>query len=84
MHLELSQKEQFKKIKEATVDSISNKIVDENMNASITSPQNSLQTAKNEHDKKRPRKKDKSPEEKPKIVDNLRLIQQYKDKFVRQ
>ena len=45
------------------------------MNVSITSPQNSLQTAKNEHDKKMPRKKDKSPEEKPKVVDNLRLIQ---------
>ena len=75
MHLEISQKEQFKKIREATVDSISNKIADKNMNVSITSPQNSLQTAKNEHDKKMPRKKDKSPEEKPKVVDNLRLIQ---------
>ena len=39
---------------------------------SRTSPQNSLETVKNEHDKEIPRERYISPEEMQKIIDDLR------------
>ena len=70
MHLQLHQKEQFKKKAEMTGDLIGNKIVDRITKVSKTSPQNNSETQTEILKKKRY----VSPEEIQKIINDLRLI----------
>ena len=55
-----------------------------------SSPQNNPETITNEHDEEIPKERHISPDEKQKIIDDLRSIQQYNNgisknnKFVRQ
>ena len=72
MHLNLLQKEQFKKTAEATGDMISGKIANNINKASIQSPQNTSETVKRETEI--PRERYVSPEERQQIIDELRLI----------
>ena len=65
MHLKLSQKEQLKirKIVEATVDLIDNKITNGIAKVPKTLQQNNSERTANEHDKKIPKERYISPEE---------------------
>ena len=73
MHLKMLQKEQFKKVAEASDDFIGNKIADRITKVSKTSPQNNSEENM-EHDRKMQREKYISPEQRQKIIDYLRLI----------
>ena len=53
---------------------ICNKIADRIRKVSKTSPQNSSETVKNEHDKEIPKEKYVSPEKWRKMIDDLRLM----------
>ena len=83
MHLKLLLKEQFKKKKDTTGDTAITKV-------SKTSQQNNSEIVTNEHDKEIPKEIKISPEETQKIIDDLKLINQYNNgiskinKFVRQ
>ena len=58
---------------EAT-DLIGNKIVDKITKVPKTSTQNNTETVTNEHDKQVPKERYISPEERQKMIDDLRLI----------
>ena len=59
---------------EATGDLIGNKITNRIIKVSKRSPHDSLETVKNENDKEIPTERYISPEERHKIIDDLRLI----------
>ena len=60
---------------EATGDFIGNKIVDRITKVSKNSQQNNSEIVINKHDKEISKDRDISPDERQKIIDNLRLIQ---------
>ena len=64
----------IKKTAEATGDLIGNKIPNKITKISQSSPQNNSKTIRIEHDKEVPKERYISPEERQKIVDDLRLI----------
>ena len=64
----------IQKTAEATVDLIGNKIAEKITKVSKTSQQNNSETVTNEHDKEIPKERYISPEERQKIIDDLRLI----------
>ena len=70
MHLKLLQKKAIQKTAEATGDLIRNKITDKIRRVSKTSPQNNSKTNENEI----LRERYIFPEERQKIIDDLRLI----------
>ena len=70
MHLKLLQKKAIQKTVEATGDLIRNKITDKIRRVSKTSPQNNSETNENEI----LRERYIFPEERQKIIDDLRLI----------
>ena len=81
MHLKLLQKSNSKKKKkrrrrktEATADLIGNKIADKITKIAKHLQQNNLETITNEHDKEISKEGYISPEEREKIIDDLRLI----------
>ena len=78
MHLKLSQKEQLKirKIVEATVDLIDNKITNRIAKVPKTLQQNNSERTANEHDKEIPKERYISPEEIQKNIDDLRQVYQ--------
>ena len=57
-----------------TGDLIGNKIANSILKVSRSSPQNNSETITNEHDKETPKERYISPEEKQKIIDDLRSI----------
>ena len=72
--IKLSQKEKFKKTAQATGDVIGNKIADKTLKVSKTLPQNNSEAVSDEHDKEMPKKDDISQDERPKIIEYMRLI----------
>ena len=70
MHLKLLQKKAIQKTAEATGDLIRNKVTDKIRRVSKTSPQNNSETNENEI----LRERYIFPEERQKIIDDLRLI----------
>ena len=62
------------KTAEATGDLIGNKITDKFTKVSKNSHQNNSETVTTEHNKEIPKERYISPEERQKIIDNLRLI----------
>ena len=74
MHLRQSQKEQFKKLAEATGDLIGNKIAVKITKISKTSQQNNWDIVQNEHNKEILKESYISPKEIQKIIDDLRLM----------
>ena len=69
-----SSKIAIQKTTEATGDLIGHKFVNKISKVSKTSPQNNSETITNEHDKEIPKERYISPEERQKIIDDLRLI----------
>ena len=67
-----SSKRVFQKTAEATSDLISNKIANRITKVSRGLPQNNSEKVTNEHDKEIPKERYISPEEKQKIIDDLR------------
>ena len=67
-------KRAVQKTAEATGDLIGNEFADEIMKISRTSPQNSLETVENEHNKEIPKERYITSVERQKIIDDLRLI----------
>ena len=67
-------KKAIQKTAEATVDLIGNKIANKITKISKTSQQNNSETVSNEHDKEITKERYISPEERQKIIDDLRLI----------
>ena len=67
-------KRAIQKTAEATGDLIGNKIANRITKVSKNSPQNNSETVTNEHDKEMPEERYISPEERQKIIDDLRLI----------
>ena len=65
---------EHQKAGEGTGDLIGNENADRITKLSKTSPQNNLETITNEHDKEIPKERYISPEERQKIIDELRLI----------
>ena len=61
------------KVAEATGDLISNKNGDKIMKLSKNSPQNNSEKVTNEHGEERTKKRYTSPEERQKIIDDLKL-----------
>ena len=74
MHLKMLHKRTIQNTAEATGDLIDNQSVDEIAKVSRTSPQNSSETVKNDHNKEIPSERYISPEERQKIIDDLRFI----------
>ena len=72
MHLKLLQKKVVQKTEEATVDLIGNKIANRII-VSKKSQQINSETVTNKHDKEISKKRYISPEERQKIIGNLRL-----------
>ena len=72
--LKTSSKRFIQKSAEATVDLIGSKNADRITKVSKTSRQNNSETVTNEHDKEIPKERYISPEERQKIIDNLRSI----------
>ena len=64
----------IQKTTDATGDLIGNKIADKITKVSKNSQQNNSETVTNDHDKETPNERYISPEERQKIIDNLRLI----------
>ena len=64
----------IQKTTEATGDLIGHKFVNKISKVSKSSPQNNSETITNEHDKEIPKERYISPEERQKIIDDLRLI----------
>ena len=75
MYLKLLQKESFKKTAKGTADLMSNKIPNRITKVSVNSQQNISKTVTNEHDKKIAKERHVYPEERPKIIDELILVQ---------
>ena len=75
---------------EATGDLIGNNVADKITKVSRKLPQNNSETVKNDHNKQTPKERYISPEERQKIIDDMRLIYLYNNgilkgnKFVRQ
>ena len=67
-------KRAIQKIPEATGDYIGNEITDKIMKISKTLEQNNSETVTNEHNKKIPKERYISPEQRQKIIDDLRLL----------
>ena len=67
-------KRAVQKTAEATGDLIGNEFADEIMKISRTSPQNSLETVENEHNKEIPKERYITSVERQKIIDDLKLI----------
>ena len=65
---------EHQKAAEGTGDLTGNENADRITKLSKTSPQNNLETITNEHDKEIPKERYISPEERQKIIDELRLI----------
>ena len=74
LYRKLLQKEQFTKTAEATADMNGNKIFDKITKISRTSPQTNSQTKTKEHDEEIPKERYISPQERQKVIDDLRLI----------
>ena len=74
MHLKMLHKRTIQNTAEATGDLIDNQSVDKIAKVSRTSPQNSSETVKNDHNKEIPSERYISPEERQKIIDDLRFI----------
>ena len=72
--LKTTSKKVIKKTAEATGDLIGNKIADKIRKVLKCSQQNNSETVTNKHDKEMPKKRFISPEERHKIIDDLRLI----------
>ena len=68
----IEKKRVIKRIAEVTGDLIGNKIANRITKVSKSSQQNNLETITNEHDEETPT--ERSPEERQKIIDDLRLI----------
>ena len=73
MQLKILQKDSFKKTAEATGDLIGYKIANKVPKVSKHSQQNTSETVTNEHDKKIPKERYLSPEERQEIIDELKL-----------
>ena len=71
--LKTSSKRVIKETTEATGDLIGNKSADKITKVSKNSQQNNSETVTNEHDKEIPKERYISPEERPEIIDELRL-----------
>ena len=71
---ETASKRAIEKTAEATGDLVGNKIVDRITKVSKTSQQNNSETIANEHNKKIPKERYISPEERQKIMDDQKLI----------
>ena len=67
-------KREIQKTGQATGDVIGNKIADKTLKVSKTLPQNNSEAVSDEHDKEMPKKDDISQDERPKIIEYLRLI----------
>ena len=65
---------EYQKTAEATSDLIGNTIANKITKMSKTSPQNNSESVTNEHDQEKTKEIYMSPEERQKIIDNLRLI----------
>ena len=74
IHLKLLPNKQLKKKAGTTCDLIGNKITDRITKVSKNSQQSNSETVANENDKEIPKERYISPEEKQKIIDNLRSI----------
>ena len=74
MCLKVLQKIAIPKTAEETGDLIRNKIVDKITKISNTLQQNNSETFRNEHNKKKPKERYMSAEERQNIIDDLRLI----------
>ena len=74
MHLKLLHKRTIQNTAEVTGDLIDNQSVDKIAKVSRTSPQNSSETVKYDHNKEIPSERYISPEERQKIIDDLRFI----------
>ena len=75
--LKASPKRVIQKAQGATVDLIGNKIANKITKISKTLQQNNSETIKNEHDKEIPKERYISPDEREKIIHDLRLTKQY-------
>ena len=73
--LKVTSKRVIHKTAEATGDLIGNKIADRIAKVSKNSQQNNSETVTNEHEKEIPKERYISPEQRQKIMDDLRLIQ---------
>ena len=73
MHLRLFQKERFKETTDAANDLIGNKVAYKTTKISKASQQNNSKTVTNEHDKEVSKERYTFPEERQKIIDDLRL-----------
>ena len=73
VHLRLFQKERFKETTDAANDLIGNKVADKTTKISKASQQNNSKTVTNEHDKEVSKERYTFPEERQKIIDDLRL-----------
>ena len=71
--LKTASKRTIQKTAKAIGDLIGNKVTDKITKISKTSQENNLETATNEHEKGIPKEKYISPEERQKIIDDLRL-----------
>ena len=72
--LKTTSKKEIQKIAEATGDLTGCKITSRITKISRSSPQNNSETITNKHDKEIPKERYISPEERQKIIDDLRLI----------
>ena len=74
MHVKLLQKKVIQKTAEATGNMIGNKIANRITKVSKNLQQNDSESVSNEHDKEIRKGRYTSPEERQKIIDNLRSI----------
>ena len=72
--IKTSSKREILKTVEATGDLIGNKIANRITKVSKNSQENNSETVTNDHDKEIPKERYISPEERQKVIDNLRLI----------
>ena len=72
--LKISSKRLIQKTAETICDLIGNKIGNKIIKVSWCSPQNNWETITNENDKEIPKERYTSPEERQKIIDDIRLI----------
>ena len=77
IRLKLLQKEQFRKIAEATSDFVDNNIAVRITKIFKNLQQNNLETITNEHDKETPKERYASSEKRQEIIDDMRLKKQY-------
>ena len=73
MHLNLLQKEYFKKQDKKLVISLVIRLLKISQKNQKRLPQKNSETVRNEHDTERPKEKNISPEEREKLIDDLRL-----------